>query len=110
MTTAKPTDLALETREALERFTEDVRHIGEVAGLSADSQERLEMLIFKAFSGCGDWDADCWAALVLAIDALLRDRAHFPSAADSPERLRLQAFVTENADALLPNSASLSSE
>ena len=92
----------LEALAALARFNADVRQVGEAARVGSDHQEHVEALSCGAFSRCGDAEGDCWIALVVAVERLLRDRERFPPASDSAERIRLGAFVAENADALRP--------
>ena len=92
----------LEALAALARFDADVRQVGEVARLGSNDQEHVEALSWGAFSHCGDAEGDCWTDLVVAVERLLRDRERFPPAGDSAERIRLGAFVAENADALQP--------
>jgi len=91
-----------EALAALARFNADVRQVGEAARLGSDYQEHIEALSCGAFLHCGDAAGDCWIALVVAVERLLRDRERFPPAADAAERIRLGAFVAENADALHP--------
>jgi len=91
-----------EALAALARFDGDVRQVGEATRLGSDQQDHVEALSWDAFSHCGDAEGDCWIALVLAVERLLRDRERFPPARDSAERIRLGAFVAENADALHP--------
>ena len=91
-----------EALAAFARFNADVHQVGEAARLGSDHQQHVEALSYGAFSHCGDAEGDCWIALVVAVERLLRDREHFPPAGDSAERIRLGAFVAENADVLRP--------
>jgi hypothetical protein len=53
----------------------------------------------RAFSAAGEQRDEAWKHIVLLVDELLQHRLQFHSLADRAELARLQAFVTENADA-----------
>jgi hypothetical protein len=78
--------LTEEAFQALRRMKHDLYAVGAEANDFGTAYDRTQR------------DA-AWKHIVLLVDELLRHRAQFPSSADTAERARLAAFVSENSDA-----------
>jgi hypothetical protein len=102
-------DLNPDAAAALARFHVDLHIVSAVASRHSDSGERfvLERLrrdalrsATQAFTKRGE-PGDCaWAGLAVVVRNLLHHRDRFLLSDDDIERVRLQRFVYENADAI----------
>jgi hypothetical protein len=93
---------------ALQRMKHDLRAVGAVASDFGSIHDHAVLKLILRNAAVGAVHAFCaegvqrdaaWKHIVLLIDELLRHRLQFRSLADRAELARLQAFVTENADA-----------
>jgi hypothetical protein len=93
---------------ALQRMKLDLYTVGAVASELGNTRDRpvLQLILrnaavgaARAFSAEGTQRDAAWIHIVLLVDELLQHRVQFPSSTDTTEFERLQAFVSENADA-----------
>jgi hypothetical protein len=93
---------------ALQRMKHDLHTVSAVASELGSIYDRAVLRLMlrnaaagavRAFGAKGAQRDAAWKHIVLLIDELLRHRRQFHSLADRAELARLQAFVTENADA-----------
>lgn len=100
--------LTEDTFRALQRMKLDLYTVGAVASDFGNAGDRAALQLIlrnaavgaaRAFCAEGSQRDAAWIHIVLLVDELLRHRVQFPSSADTTEFERLQAFVSENADA-----------
>jgi hypothetical protein len=98
-----------DTLQALRRMKRDLYVVGATAGQWGSTGERAVLRLIlrnaangalRAFSADAAHRDAAWQHMVLLVDELLRHRGTLPVRGDRAELRRLQAFVSENRDAL----------
>jgi hypothetical protein len=98
-----------ETLQALLRLKRDLYVVGSVATEygSADDRAVIKLILrnaaegaLRAFNADGAHRDAAWRHVILLVDELLRHRLQLQCPGDRSELKRLQAFVSENRDAL----------
>ena len=86
---------------ALWLLKSDILAAGTAGGAHALTLQRIALRCAeRAFHARGNRDHPAWGSLVAAVQMLLRHRSPFGDWYDDGARVRLLAFVFENADAL----------
>jgi hypothetical protein len=101
--------LTEETFQALVRLKRDLYVVGTAASECGSTDDRTVIRLIlrnaaegalRAFSADGAQRDAAWRHVIILVDELLRHRVRLPAGEDRAELKRLQAFVSENRDAL----------
>jgi hypothetical protein len=103
------TALTGETLQALRRLKRDMYVVAVAASEYASTDDRAVIKLIlrnaaegalRAFGADGLHRDAAWRHVILLVDELIRHRMRLPCIGDRIELMRLQAFVSENRDAL----------